>query len=164
VNTVHVKTVLATSALLLALASPAAAQGQLGVGVAWLDSGDTGTGITVDYSYPIIPFTKGTMSVVGDLGLNKFVGATVSSYLGGVRFRTSLARRVSAFGQFLAGVERCCGSTDTALQPGVGIEVSVHPMLNLRAQVDFRTVQLEGDDAGGQRYTFGASLPIPARR
>src|SRR5688572_7421837 len=153
VNIVNVKTVLVSSALLLGLAVPAAAQGQLGAGISFLDSSSTGAGVTVDYAYPIVPLTQGAVSVVGDFGLNKFDGATVTSYLAGLRVRANLNSRVAPFGQFLVGVERCCDSTETALQPGVGVDFAINPTLNFRAQVDFRTVRAEGESFNSQRYT-----------
>jgi len=175
VRIVNVKAVFASSALLLALAAPAAAQGQsgaassvpqpeLGAGLSFLDSSDTGTGITVDYGHPVVPFTWGALSAVGDLGLNHFDGATVSSYLGGVRVKGNVAPRISPFGQFLVGAEHCCGVTDFTLQPGVGVDVAINRMLNVRAQVDFRTVQAEQGNVNTQRYTFGVVLPILAGR
>ena len=164
VNIVNVKTALVSSALLLGLAVPAAAQGQLGAGISFLDSSSTGAGVTVDYAYPIVPLTRGAVSVVGDFGLNRFDGATVTSYLAGLRVRGNLNSRVAPFGQFLVGAEHCCGSTETALQPGFGVDFAITPTLNFRAQVDFRTVRYEGDDSNDQRYTFGVSLPLPAGR
>lgn len=161
---VKVKAVFGASALLLALAAPAAAQGQLGAGISFLDSSDTGAGVTVDYAHPIVPLTKGTISAVGDFGLNKFDGATVTSYLGGLRVRGVVKPKVVAFGQFLIGAEHCCESTEMALQPGLGIEFAVSPKWNVRAQVDFRTVRSSGNSVNSQRYTFGVSLPVPARK
>ena len=164
VNIVNVKTALVSSALLLGLAVPAAAQGQLGAGLSFLDSSSTGAGVTVDYAYPIVPLTRGAVSVVGDFGLNKFDGATVTSYLGGLRLKYNLNDRVSPFGQFLFGVEHCCEFTDTALQPGFGVDFAINPTLNVRAQVDFRSVRFDGGSTNSQRYTFGVSLPLPAGR
>ena len=159
---VKVKTVLASSALLLALAAPAHGQGQVGAGISFLDSSDTGAGVTVDYAYPIVPLIRGAVSVVGDFGLNKFDDATVTSYLGGLRVRGNVKPKVMAFGQFLMGGQHCCGSTNTTLQPGLGMEIAINPRLNFRAQVDFRTVRADGTSSNSQRYTFGVSLPVPA--
>jgi hypothetical protein len=164
VSIVNVKTVLGTSALLLALATPAVAQGQLGAGLSFIDGeGGTGTGVTIDYAHPIVPLTQGTIAVVGDFGLNRFDGETVTSYLGGLRVRGNLNDRISPFGQFLLGVEQCCDSTDTALQPGFGIDFTVNPRLNVRAQVDFRTIRYDGGNYTDPRYTFGISMPLPVR-
>lgn len=164
-NIVNVKTILASSSLLLALAVPAAAQGQLGAGISFLhDSSETAPGFTVDYAYPIVPLTRGAIAVVGDFGLNKFDGATATSYLGGIRVRGNLNDKIAPFGQFLVGAEHCCGSTDTTFQPGVGIDFAINPTLNFRAQVDFRTVRYPEDDLNSQRYTFGISIPLPAGR
>jgi hypothetical protein len=149
--------------LLFGLATPTAAQGRLGAGVSWLDEAGTGTGMTFDYAHPIVPFTTGTLSAVGDLGFNWFDGTTVSSYLGGVRYQLSFGR-VAPFGQFLLGAEHCCGATDFAIQPGFGVDITITPLVGFRGQVDFRNVALEGGDLNGQRYTFGISLAIPTRR
>jgi hypothetical protein len=165
VNIVNVKTILASSSLLLALAVPAAAQGQLGAGISFLrDTSETGAGVTVDYAYPIVPLTRGAIAVVGDFGLNKFDGATLTSYLGGIRVRGNLNDKVAPFGQFLVGAQHCCGETDTTIQPGVGIDFAINPTLNFRAQVDFRNVRFSGTSYNSQRYTFGISMPLPAGR
>ena len=95
---------------------------------------------------------------------DKFDGATVTSYLGGIRVRGNLNDKIAPFGQFLVGAEHCCGSTETTFQPGVGIDFAINPTLNFRAQVDFRTVRYAEDDLNSQRYTFGISIPLPAGR
>jgi hypothetical protein len=156
-----VKGSILAASLILASAAPAAAQGELGAGLSFLhDSESTGTGFTVDYAQSL---GSPTVKLVGDLGLNRFEGTTVSSYLGGVRVQGAIHERASLFGQFLIGGENCCDSTDLAFQPGVGLNIAINPMLNLRAQVDFRTVRFEGENFNSQRYTVGVSIPVGTR-
>ena len=65
--------------------------------------------------------------------------------------------------QFTLGVEHCCGSSDFAFAPAVGVDIPVNRMLNVRAQVDFRTVMLTDSHVNEQRYWFGVSLPVGAK-
>ena len=160
------KVILAACAMLLVFGGRASAQypDQIGAGMSFTERDGTATGVTVDYAHPIVPFIKGPLAVLGEFGLNSAEGTTLTSYLGGVRFRWDLTRRVAPFGQFLAGAEHCCGATNVALQPGFGVEIAVMAWMSVRAQVDFRDVWLEGDDVGGKRYTFGVALPFRGRR
>lgn len=152
------------AALMAVSAVPAAAQGTVGVGLSFLhDDGATATGLMVDYSTAKPEAGKVAVGLVGDLGLNHFDGANVTSFLGGVRVAGMAGEKASVFGQFLIGAEHCCGSTDLAFQPGVGVDIPLTPTLNFRFQLDFRTVRFAGNNFNEQRYTFGVSLPIGSK-
>jgi hypothetical protein len=158
------KNVLFGGAFLLATAAPAFAQGTVGAGLSFLhDDGATATGITIDYSNVKPSTDKATVGFVGDFGLNHFDGATVTSYLGGVRVGIPGSARVHPFAQFVLGAEHCCGDSNFAFQPGVGVDIPINPTLNFRAQIDFRTVRVDGTSFNEQRYTFGVSLPVGAK-
>jgi hypothetical protein len=160
-----VKNVLFGSALLLATAAPVFAQGTVGAGLSFLHGdGATATGFTIDYSSVTPATDKATFGFVGDFGLNKFEGATVTSYLGGVRVAIPGSAKVKPFAQFLIGAEHCCESTDLALQPGVGVDFAVSPSLDVRVQVDFRNVRYDGGSTNTQRYTFGVAIPVGAKK
>lgn len=161
----NVKSVVCGAALLLATAVPAFAQGTLGAGLSFLhDDGATATGITVDYSNVKAAADKATVGFVGDFGLNHFDGATVTSYMGGVRVGIPGNAKVHPFAQFVLGAEHCCGDSNFALQPGVGVDIPINPTLNFRAQIDFRTVRVDGASFNEQRYTFGVSVPVPMKK
>jgi len=156
------KAALAALTLLFVVTGQASAQypDQIGAGVSMLERNGSATGFTVDYAHSIVPFTNGPLGVVGEFGLHRADGSTLTSYLGGVRWRWDVSRRIAPFGQFLAGAEHCCGSANVTLQPGFGFEIVATPQLRFHLQVDFRDVWLEGDDLDGKRYTFGVVLPI----
>lgn len=161
----NVKSVLFGSAFLLATAVPAFAQGTLGAGLSFLhDDGATATGITIDYSSVKAAADKATFGFVGDFGLNHFDGATVTSYQGGVRVGIPGNAKVHPFAQFVIGAEHCCSSTNLTYQPGVGVDIPINPTLNFRAQIDFRTVRVDGEGFNEQRYTFGVSMPVGGKK
>jgi hypothetical protein len=156
------KSALLGTVFLLATA-PAYAQGVVGAGISFLHDGSTATGVTIDYSSVGAATDKPAFGFVGDFGLNHFDGATVTSYLGGVRVAIPGADKVKPFAQFLIGAEHCCDSTNLTIQPGVGVDIPINPTLNFRAQIDFRHVSFDGGSTNGQRYTFGVSLPVGGR-
>lgn len=159
------KNVLFGVAFLLATAAPAFAQGTVGAGISFLhNTGDTAPGFTIDYATVKPATDKATVGFVGDFGLNRSNGVTVTSYLGGVRVGIPGNAKVHPFAQFVIGAEHCCSTTNFALQPGVGVDIPINPTLNFRAQIDFRTVRVDGNGYNGQRYTFGVSMPVGATK
>ncbi len=97
---------------------------------------------------------------------SRFTGTedfTITSFLGGGRL-TLGNREAQVFGQFLVGYEHCCGFNDLAWQPGVGLDIRITDLLNLRGQLDFRTVRVDAQDGPvsfrEMRYSFGVSLPF----
>src|SRR5262249_5767501 len=86
-----------------------------------------------------VPF----LSIVGEVGINHFVDANVSSYLGGARLRLPNAGpHVLPFAQLLVGAYHCgpCSINDFALQGGGGIDVRFTDTndVRLRIQLDGR--------------------------
>jgi hypothetical protein len=161
----NLKSVLCGAAFLLATAVPAFAQGTVGAGLSFLhETGDTAAGLTIDYSTVKPATDKATVGVVGDFGLNRSNGVTLTSYQGGVRVGIPANAKVHPFAQFVIGAEHCCGSTNLAYQPGVGVDIPINPTLNFRAQIDFRTVRIDGMNFNSQRYTFGVSMPVGATK
>lgn len=140
----------------------------LGVGVSFLsDNGsgnetDIATGLFVDIAVPVSSTRTISIGAVGDFGFNRFTDGDVSitSYLGGVRFTGLSSDRIRPFGQFLIGMEHCCGGTDFAWQPGGGLDVVINEILNFRAQYDFRVVRFEGENFNESRFLFGISMPV----
>lgn len=169
-------------ALVLALAAPAAAQGQLGAGVSFLHDEETGTGFTVDYSRVFRPMEPGNLGWVADLSLHNFDGGRVTSIMGGVRYGRPANERVDWFGQALIGIARSsptgdladlceeledefdedlgCSSTDLAFAPGVGINVALTPRVNFRAQFDLMFIATPEESTTATRFWFGVSFPI----
>lgn len=154
------------AAFLLATAAPALAQGTVGAGLSFLhNDGTTATGVSVDYSSAKAATAgKATFGAVGDFDLNHFDGGTVTSYMGGVRVNIPGSAKVQPFAQFLIGAEHCCGETDLAWQPGVGVDFAVSPMLNVRVEIDFRNVRFDGGSTNEQRYLFGISVPVGGKK
>ncbi|MEO8482417.1 MAG: hypothetical protein ABI634_09430 [Acidobacteriota bacterium] len=159
------KSVLCGAAFLLATAAPAFAQGTVGAGISFLHgTGDTAPGVTIDYSNVKPAVDRATVGFVGDFGLNRSNGVTLTSYQGGVRVGIPGNAKVHPFAQFVVGAEHCCSSTNFTLQPGVGVDIPINETLNFRAQIDFRTVRVDGASFNEQRYTFGVSLPVGAAK
>jgi opacity protein-like surface antigen len=141
------------------------AQGTVGAGLSFLhDDGATATGFTIDYASVKPATDKATFGFVGDFGLNKFDGGTVTSYLGGVRVAIPGSAKVKPFAQFVLGAEHCCDSTNLTLQPGAGVDIAVSPTLSVRVQIDFRNVRFDGGSANEQRYTFGVAIPVGGKK
>jgi hypothetical protein len=178
------ETVLAATAFVIALTTPAAAQGTvagqrpgaadsrplLGGGLSFLTDGEeTGTGFAVDISKAL--FSSGRMSVagVGDFGWHHFDGFTSLSFMGGTRVTVSGSARFAPFGQFLIGPVRfntsfCdgedCSETDLAFAPGGGIDIRITERMNLRAQIDFFLIRFGDETQSATRVTLGVSMPI----
>jgi hypothetical protein len=108
-----------------------------------------------------VPF----LSLAGEVGINHFVDANVSSYLGGVRLRIPNAGpRVLPFGQIFAGVYHCgpCSINDFALQYGGGIDfrMSNNNDFRIRAQVDGRHMFDSFQDFNAVRVSAGIVFPL----
>ena len=162
-----VKSVVVTVALLLTAALPASARQNddkplVGAGLSFLHGeGDTAIGFAVDVAKPFRTMTKSALSVVGDFGVNHFDGGNVVSILGGVRLTGTSDAKIQPYGQFLVGLEHCCGSNGFAIQPGGGLDYMYNDNLAIRAAVDFRRVRVS-DDFGSYsfnetRFWFGVS-------
>ncbi len=156
----------------LAFAAPARAQnpvnrGVIGVGASFLKSDDaTAFGFAVDGAKNFAVGEHVGLGPVGDFAFHRYEDFTITSYMGGGRL-TLGNREAQVFGQFLVGYEHCCGLNDFAWQPGVGLDIRITDLLNLRGQLDFRTVRVDDpEDPAGTvsfretRFTFGVSLPF----
>jgi len=172
-----VKALILGTTFIAGLAAPATALAQakdapvVGAGLSFLrDDGETATGVTFDLAQTIHRTGAVAIGAVGDVSFNHFMadattgatGSAAASYIGGVRVG-GRAQRVRPYAQFTVGVEHCCGSSDFAFAPAVGVDIPVNRMLNVRAQVDFRTVVLTDSHVNEQRYWFGVSLPLGAK-
>ncbi len=152
-----VKMAIASFALVGALAAPAAAQDSVGVNLTFLrDSDVTGTGFQLDAAKGLTP----NVAVVGELGLNRFDGFTLTSYQAGLRFLPSVQSSVRPFVQALLGLEHCCSSNAFAYQLGGGVEFPINERVNVRAQYDFRRTRYDGEGYNANRFGVGIVLPL----
>ena len=156
--------VLMAAAIVLAIAAPAAAQGQsAGVGFLinkWVDLDDTQTqGVHVDYHLPI----KNGFGAVMDFSFAAGDDAKDTTFGGGVRF-TLPSGAVRPFGQATIGVAHFSldgGFSDSAFYfaPGGGILVKVAPGVDIKAQIDFLINNgWEFDDGNIFRFIIGANF------
>jgi len=107
-----------------------------------------------------VPF----LSVMGEIGVNHFDDANVSSYLAGVRLRfPNASPRVLPFAQIIGGLYHCgpCDVNDFATQLGGGVDIKM-PKNNwrIRAQLDWRHIFDEFEDANAVRVSAGVVLPL----
>ncbi|HWW87910.1 MAG TPA: hypothetical protein VNZ26_30140 [Vicinamibacterales bacterium] len=108
-----------------------------------------------------VPF----LSLAAEIGINHFIDANVSSYLGGVRLRIPNAGpSVLPFGQVLVGLYHCgpCAINDFALQYGGGLDfrISNNNAFRIRAQVDGRHMFDSFKDFNAVRVSAGVVLPL----
>jgi hypothetical protein len=124
----------------------------------------SGLGVHFDLASTIkrdVPF----LSAVGEVGVNHFDGANVSSFLGGARLRVpNLNARILPFGQVLIGLYHCgpCEINDFALQAGGGVDVKMarSRAFRIRAQIDVRHMFDEFEDFNAVRLAVGVVLPL----
>jgi hypothetical protein len=166
-------------ALTLCAAPPAAAQGELGAGISFLNGeGDSAVGVTVDYSSLFRTIGTGGLGWVADFSLHNNGDAEVriTTFMGGVRYSQQVNDRLTWFGQGLLGLghlsatgdqaDFCdefdldCSDNEFAFTPGAGVNVPVGPRLSVRAQIDFVTLFTEGESFNVRRFWFGVSLPL----
>ena len=102
----------------------------------------------------------GALSLVGELGFNNYEDATVSSYMGGIRFPFAATASVKPFVQLLAGAWHCCEITEFALQPGAGVEFAGNDALAFRAQFDYRPIFFEEETENAVRFSVGVVLNL----
>jgi hypothetical protein len=108
-------------------------------------------------------FLKGgtlNAAAVGELGFNHFENATLSNYMGGIRFAGQYNSRFQPFVQLLLGVERCCESSNFAIQTGAGVDFPWKDAFAARVQVDWRHVDNPGDGGDGLRIGAGVVFPL----
>jgi hypothetical protein len=150
----------------MVLARPADAQvgtGVVAAGISFLhDSnvGQTATGVAIDVAYDFWSSGQTDVGGVFDMGFDKFDGCWEKAFDGGgrVTFRGTKAR---PFGQFVVGRANCGGGSGvTTLQPGFGVDIPFAPMVNFRAQIDFRNLRYTSDSVNEQRFWFGVSANL----
>jgi len=156
-------------ALFVASVQPAGAQSPVGravvgVGGSFLASeGHTAFGFMVDAAKNFAVGEHVGIGPAGDFGFHRYEDFTITSFLGGGRL-TMGNREAQIYGQFLIGYEHCCGFNDVAYQPGVGLDIRLTDLLNLRGQFDYRIVRIDGQDGKVDfretRFSVGVSLPF----
>lgn len=156
------KSILAASALVVAIAAPAAAQGPsttVGANLTFLrDLEETGVGVSIDVAKSL---SSPMLALVGEFGVNGFDGYTSTSYLGGIRLMPVVqGSSIQPFVQALVGLEHCCEQNAFAFQIGGGVQVPINAKLNFRAQYDFRRASYDGTGFNENRFGFGVSFPV----
>lgn len=152
--------IIAACALVVTMAVPVAAQesgASVGASFTLLrDVEQNGVGFAVDVAKNLAP----TLAVVGDIGLNKFDGFTITSFQGGVRFLPAVQAAAQPFIQALVGIEHCCGSNAFAFQIGGGVEVPVSDRVDFRVFYGLRRTHYgDGDNYTG--HIFGGGIVVP---
>ena len=161
-------------ALVLVLAAPAAAQAKkssasdadkplFGVGLSFLHGeGETGKGFTADVLIKNFKSTdKMAIGVLGDVGFYHFTDEWDSSFMGGVRVTGTSNAKVMPFGQFLIGIEHGGGATDTAFEPGGGVDVPLsNQKFNFRVAIGIRFIKGDFKTFHATKFTVGISCPI----
>jgi hypothetical protein len=105
------------------------------------------------------------LSLAGEVGVNHFDGANVSSFLGGVRVRLpNLTDNVLPFVAGFGGLYHCgaCAINDFALQGGGGLDWRAHrgSDLRIRTQLDFRHIFDNFGDFNAVRLSLGVVIPL----
>ena len=100
---------------------------------------------------------------IGEIGFNRFDGATVVSAMGGLRVRANVDRRVLPFAQAILGVYHCgvCDINDFAIQGGGGVDFRASDnAFRIRAQFDVRHVFDDFGDFNAVRFSLGIVFPL----
>jgi hypothetical protein len=117
-------------------------------------------GLHFDIAKRFLEGDKLSAAGVGEIGFNHFESFTVSNYLGGLRFAGRYSEKFAPFVQFLLGVENASDSTHFAVQTGGGVDLPWKPQFAVRAQIDWRHVDGDSDDADGFRVGVGLVFPL----
>jgi hypothetical protein len=105
------------------------------------------------------------LTLAGEIGINHFDDANVSSFMGGARLRLPNANRnVLPFVQVFAGLYHCgvCDINDFAIQGGAGVDWRARRRsdIRIRTQLDFRHMFDEFDDFNAVRVAVGMVFPL----
>jgi hypothetical protein len=141
-----VKPTFAALALVLAIASPAAAQddnhGAVGLGLSvltWSDYSTTGIGLGADLAHPLQP--TGPLRWVADFGLWRDGDETDVTVLGGFRATFPVGTRVNIDVHALLGVAHWesfgQGATAFAGGPGAALRIWLTDRVGIKGQVDY---------------------------
>ena len=109
-----------------------------------------------------VPF----LSLAGEVGINHFDGANVSSFLGGPRLRLPNIGdgNILPFVQFLAGLYHCgpCDINDFAIQGGGGVDFRArrNSDIRIRTQLDVRHMFDDFEDFNAVRVAVGVVFPL----
>jgi hypothetical protein len=105
------------------------------------------------------------LRALGHFGVTRFDFGSATSIMGGARaaFRLENNERILPFVHVLIGMERCCGGSDFAIEPGGGIFYRYSPAFDIVVQANFRRVSFEGGSDMHQQYSVGLSIPIATR-
>jgi hypothetical protein len=108
-----------------------------------------------------IPF----LTLAGEVGINHFDGANVSSFLAGPRLRLpNSGQNILPFVQLFAGFYHCgvCDINDFAIQGGGGLDfrASRRSDVRIRAQIDIRHMFDDFEDFNAVRAAIGVVLPL----
>jgi hypothetical protein len=150
----------------MALARPAAAQpgtALIAGGLSFLhypsdSSSETATGIAIDLAYNFPSSGQVEFGAVADIGFNSFNQCTEKSFGVGGRATFTAGAKAKPFGQFVIGHDGGCTGV-TMLQPGFGLDVVISPKLNLRGQIDFRSLRYDSSYTE-PRFWFGVSMNL----
>jgi hypothetical protein len=165
-----------TFALLLACAAaPAAAQErtdlayrtEVSVMYSLLrDYGETtSVGIVMDFGRQVAQLGPWHASVVGEIAFNRFGESswdeTYSHASGAIRFGRLAGSRLRPFAQMLVGVQKAYDFNAINVAPGVGLNVGLHPRLDVKLQLDVPFVKYKGYDPVRQtRFSIGVGVPL----
>lgn len=112
-------------------------------------------GVHGDVAGPVGPFV-----LVGELGANRFDGATVASFAGGVRypFAQSSSSSIQFAAQALLGLWHCgaCEFNEKFIQPGVLVDIPRSDAFSIRVQFDVRRIFFEFGGEWAERVSAGA--------
>ena len=155
----------ATAAPVLAQQAPSSGAYDLSVGALYDPvfneySDASNVGFHFDVAKRFIKGDKMNAAGVGEVGFNHFESATLSSFMGGLRFAGNYSSKFSPFAQVLLGVEHCCGSSQFAIQSGGGIDLPWKQQFAIRVQGDWRHVNGAVDDGDGLRIGIGIVFPM----
>jgi hypothetical protein len=117
-------------------------------------------GIHFDVAKRFLEGDKMSASGVGEIGFNHFENATLSNYMGGIRFAGNYNPKFQPFVQFLVGIERCCDNSDFAMQTGGGVDIPWKNAFAARVQLDWRHVDRAVDNSDGLRIGVGVVFPL----
>jgi hypothetical protein len=170
-------------ALAFIIARPAFAQdtmrGDFAVGYSVMRDSDASETFPAGFVLAITGDVNTKIRIVGEFGGNyktiTFPGGRlrlgVVTYQGGLRFVPVSDAKVRPFVQVLAGGARfsgtvlgVIGATDgtngVAIQPGGGVDIRLHRLVDGRFQADYRAMHANGETLGEFRIAFSAAIPF----